>query len=124
MQAKRANDLSIHVHRIAIYEEVVSFSDCFRGLFTVPSEARLEQFRKKAAHRAEIYLNDDIYRQLLEIYTHCYESQVWLHIAEEDANKSPSVPHELQIRSEYKSVLNLLVPTIELIKSEIKLDDS
>ena len=32
-EAKRANEISLHVHKIEIYEEVLSFSDCFRGLF-------------------------------------------------------------------------------------------
>lgn len=56
-EAKRANDISVHVHKVEIYEEVLSFSDCFRGLFTVPSAERLETFKKKAVQRSEIYLS-------------------------------------------------------------------
>lgn len=46
-EAKRANDISLHVHKVEIYEEVISFSDCFRGLFNVPTAARLEAFKKR-----------------------------------------------------------------------------
>lgn len=53
-EAKRANLISLQVHKIEIYEEVIAFSDCFRGLFCVPTAERLETFKKKAVQRAEI----------------------------------------------------------------------
>ena len=121
-EAKRANDISLHVHKVEIYEEVLSFSDCFRGLFNVPTAARLEIFKKKAVQRAEIYLSEKVYLQLQEIYAHCSESEIWLSIAESQGHKTEDTPSELEVRSEYKSVLNLLYPVIQNIKAEAKLD--
>lgn len=121
-EAKRANDISLHVHKVEIYEEVLSFSDCFRGLFNVPTAARLETFKKKAVQRAEIYLSEKVYLQLQEIYAHCSESGIWLSIAESEGHKTEGTPSELEVRSEYKSVLNLLYPVIQSIKAEAKLD--
>lgn len=56
-EAKRANEISLHFKKVEIYEEVLSFSDCFRGLFSVPTAEWLEVFKKKAVQRAEIYLS-------------------------------------------------------------------
>lgn len=121
-EAKRANEISLHVHKVEIYEEVLSFSDCFRGLFTVPSAERLEAFKKKAVQRAEIYLSKEVHLQLQEIYKHCSESEIWLSIAESEGRQTEDTPNELEVRSAYKSVLNLLYPVIQSIKSEAKLD--
>lgn len=120
-EAKRANDISLHVHKVEIYEEVLSFSDCFRGLFTVPSAERLETFKKKAVQRAEIYLSNEVYLQLQKIYEHCHTNEIWLNIATSEACGT-DIPNELEVRSEYKSVLNLLYPVIQSIKAEAKLD--
>lgn len=122
-EAKRANEIALHVHKVEIYEEVVSFSDCFRGLFSVPTAERLEAFRKKAVQRAELYLSEETYLQLKEIYEHCNESEIWLSIAQ---NEGPAEgkPNELEVRSEYKSVLNLVYPVIQKIKAEAKLNDA
>lgn len=111
-EAKRANDISLHVHKVEIYEEVLSFSDCFRGLFTVPSAERLETFKKKAVQRAEIYLSNEVYLQLQKIYEHCHTNEIWLSIATSESCGT-DVPNELEVRSEYKSVLNLLYPAIQ-----------
>ena len=121
-EAKRGNDISLHVHKVEIYEEVLSFSDCFRGLFNVPTEARLETFRKKAVQRAEFYFSKEVHLQLQEIYTHCRRSEMWLSIAESDGYKTEDTRSELEVRSEYKSVLNLLYRVIQSIKAEAKLD--
>ena len=121
-EAKRANTISLHVYKIEIYEEVLSFSDCFRGLFSVPSEERLEAFRKKAVQRAEIYLSKEVHLQLQEIYRHCSESEIWLSIAEGEGLRTEDKPDALEVRSAYKSVLNQLYPVIQRIKAEAKLD--
>lgn len=121
-EAKRANDISLHVHKVEIYEEVLSFSDCFRGLFSVPTAERLETFRKKAVQRAEIYLSPEVHLQLQKIYEHCYTNEIWLDIATSEGAKTEDTPSELEVRSEYKSVLNLLYPVIQSIKAEAKLD--
>jgi hypothetical protein len=121
-EAKRANEISLHVHKIEIYEEVLSFSDCFRGLFTVPSEVRLESFRKKAVQRAEIYLSKEVHLQLQEIYNHCRENEIWLNIAESEGRRTENTPDELEVRSAYKSVLNLIYPVIQSIKAEAMVD--
>jgi hypothetical protein len=122
-EAKRANKIALHVHKVEIYEEVVSFSDCFRGLFTVPTAERLEKFKKNAVQRAELYLSNEVYLQLKEIYEHCNESEIWLSIAESEP-KMEGTPNHLEVRQEYKSVLNLLYPFIEKIKVEAKLNDA
>ncbi len=121
-EAKRANEISLHVHKVEIYEEVLSFSDCFRGLFSVPTAERLEAFKKRAVQRAEIYLSKAVHLQLQEIYEHCSKSEIWLSIAESEGHKTKDTPSELEVRSEYKSVLNLLYPVIQSIKAEAKLD--
>lgn len=123
-EAKKANAISLHVYKIEIYEEVMSFSDCFHGLFNVPSEDRLETFRKKAVQRAEIYLSKEVHLQLQEIYKHCAESEIWLSIAEGEGLQTEDKPNALEVRSEYKSVLNLLYPVIQRIKAEAKLDNA
>lgn len=120
-EAKRANDISLHVHKVEIYEEVLAFSDCFRGLLTVPSTERLETFRKKAVQRAEIYLSKEVHLELQKIYKHCSESEMWLSITENEDRKTPNVPNELEIRTAYKSVLNQLYPVIQSIKNEAKI---
>ena len=120
-EAKRANEIALHVHKVEIYEEVVAFSDCFRGLFNIPTEQRLETFQKKAVQRAEIYLSKEAHLQLKAIYDHCYEQQIWLDIAEREVRASVDTPNELEVRSSYKSVLRLLYPAIEKIKLEAKL---
>ena len=121
-EAKRANDISLHTNKVAIYEEVVSFSDCFRGLFSVPTYERLQQFQKNAVQRAEIYLSEEAYLQLKEIYSHCSDSEVWLNIATSEGQGSGERPSELEVRSDYKSVLNLLYRAIELIKTEAQIN--
>ena len=121
-EAKRANDISLHVHKVEIYEEVLSFTDCFRGLFSVPTAERLETFKKKAVRRAEIYLSKEVHLQLQEIYEHCSKGEIWLCIAKSEGLKTEDTPSELEVRSEYKSVLNLLYPVIQSIKAEAKLD--
>ena len=123
-EAKRANAIALHIHKVEIYEEVVSFSDCFRGLFSVPTAQRLETFGKKAVQRAELYLSEEVHLQLKEIYAHCIDSEIWLIIAESDGPKTESTPNNLEVRSEYKSVLNLLYPVIEKIKAEAKLSNA
>jgi hypothetical protein len=123
-EAKRANKIALHIHKVEIYEEVISFSDCFRGLFTVPTAERLEAFRKKAVQRADIYLSEEVYLQLKKIYEHCSENEIWLSIAESEGPKVEGTPNNLEVRSEYKSVLNLLYPVIEKIKAEAKLNDA
>ena len=121
-EAKRANEISLHIHKVEIYEEVLSFSDCFRGLFTVPSQERLEKFRKKAVLRSEIYLSKEVHLQLQAIYNHCHDSEIWLSIAESEGRRTEDIPSELEIRGSYKSVLNQLYPVIHAIKAEAKLD--
>ena len=122
-EAKRANNIALHVHKVEIYEEVVSFSDCFRGLFSVPTAERLEKFRKNAVQRAELYLSEEVYQRLKEIYGHCNESEIWLSIADSEP-KLEGTPNSLKVRQEYKSVLNLLYPVIEMIKVEAKLNNA
>ena len=114
----------MHVHKVEIYEEVVSFSDCFRGLFSVPTAERLETFKMKAVQRAELYLSVETHSQLKEIYEHCSTSEVWLSIAESEGRKTEDTPNGLEVRTEYKSVLNRLYPVIERIKSEAKLSNA
>lgn len=123
-EAKRANEIALHVHKVEIYEEVVSFSDCFSGLFCIPTAQRLEAFRKKAVQRAELYCSNETYLQLKAIYEHCSENQVWLSIAEREGSKTADTPNELEVRSEYKAVLSLLYPVIDRIKSEAKLSNA
>ena len=120
-EAKRANELALHFHKVEIYEEAVSFSDCFRGLFTVPTVERLEKFKKNAVQKAEIYLSQETYLLLKEIYGHCAESEIWLSIAESETTPEQNAPNNLEVRQEYKSVLNLLLPAIEKIKNEVKI---
>jgi len=120
-EAKKANEISLHIHKVQIYEEVISFSDCFRGLFTVPSISRLEQFRKLAVLRSEIYLSVEIYEELKSVYNHCYENEIWLSVVTGESYDSSTGPNELEIRSRYKSILELLYPLIEKIKIEAKL---
>ena len=124
IEAKRANKISLHIHKVEIYEEVLSFSDCFRGLFSIPTEDRLEIFRKKAVQRAEIYLSKEVHFQLKEIYEHCRSSEIWLNIAASDGGNKDNMPSKFELRSEYKSVLNKLYPTIQNIKAEAKLNQS
>lgn len=120
---RRANEIALHICKVEIYEEVISFSDCFRGLFSVPTENRLEKFKKNAVQRAELYFSEEVYLQLKEICEHCYESESWLSIAESDDKKQEWIPNNLEIRQAYKSILDLLYPVIEKIKAEAKLND-
>lgn len=120
-EAKRANEISLHVHKVEIYEEALSFSDCFRGLFSIPTAERLEVFNKKAVQRSEIYLSKEVHIQLKKIYEHCSKNEIWLIIASNGGLKTEDTPSELEVRSEYKSVLNLLYPVIQSIKVEAKL---
>lgn len=122
MEAKKANKISLHFQKVEIYEEVMTFSDCFRGIFSVPTEQRLEQFRKEGVNRAEIYFSEEVHRQLQEIYSHCNDSEVWLRLAQDKDQNDIDVPTELTVRAEYKSVLNLLYPVIQLMKNELKLN--
>lgn len=59
--------------------------------------------------------------QLKEIYEHCSKSEIWLSIATSAEVKTEEVPSVLEVRSEYKSVLNLLYPVIQSIKAEAKI---
>lgn len=121
-EAKRANEISLHIHKVEIYEEVLSFSDCFRDLFSVPTPERLEKFKKNAVQRAEIYLSKEVHLQLQKIYEHCSTNEIWLDIATSEGAKTEDTPNELEVRSEYKRVLSLLYPVIQSIKAEAKLD--
>jgi len=121
-EAKKANEISLHAYKVQIYEEVVSFSDCFRGLFTVPSASRLEQFKKFAVQRSEIYLSPEVYEQLNSVYKHCYDQEIWLGVVANESYDPSTGPNELEVRSSYKSVLQLLYPLIEKIKIEAKLN--
>jgi C4-dicarboxylate-specific signal transduction histidine kinase len=121
-EAKRANKISLHFKQVEIYEEVMTFSDCFRGIFSVPNVARLEQFRKQAVNRADIYFSDEVQRYLKEIHTHCSDSEVWLRISQDKDQVGVVVPHELEIRSEYKSVLNLLYPVLKIMRNELNIN--
>lgn len=86
-QSKRANELALHAQKVAIYEEVVSFSDCFRGFFAVPTSERLDQFKKNAVQRGELYLSEAAYSRLNEIYKHCRDSEIWLSIANSEGRR-------------------------------------
>jgi hypothetical protein len=123
-EAKLANEISLHASKVAIYEEVVSFSDCFRGLLSVPTSDRLQQFKRNAVQRSELYLSNEAHLLLLEIYNFCKDSEIWLDIASGDEKGSGHVPSELEVRQEYKSVLNLLYPAIERIKKESKIESA
>lgn len=123
-EAKRANEISLHAMKVAIYEEVVSFSDCFRGFFTVPSYERLQQFQKNAVQRAEIYLSSEAHQKLVEIFSHCSESEMWLSIAQSESEDNRAKPNKLEVLAEYKAVLNLLYPAIEQIKNEAKIESA
>lgn len=121
-EAKKANAIALHSKKVAIYEEVISFSDCFRGLFSVPTYKRLQQFRKRAVHRAEIYLSAEAYEQLKRVYEHCAEQEVWLSIATSEGNGGADKPSELEVRQKYKSVLDLLYPALDLVRHEARID--
>jgi len=123
-EAKKANEISLHFYKVEIYEEVVSFSDCFTGVFTVPSISRLAQFQKKAVQRAELYLPTELYVELKSIYEHCYENEVWLGVVNGEHYNAETGPNELEVRSKYKSILNKLYPLIEKIKLEAKLNNA
>jgi len=120
-EAKRANQISLRFDKIEIYEEVLSFSDYFRGVFNIPTAERLERFRKQAVQRAEIHLSSDVYLQLQKTYKHCSENEIWLSIAEGGDAVNSGVPSVLEIRSEYTSVLELFYPVIEKIRNVVKL---
>lgn len=121
-EAKRSNKLTLHFKMVEIYEEVLNFSDCFRGIFTVPSAQRLENFRLNAVRSSELYFSEEIVKSLKDIYSHCSEQETWLSIAE---GRNPTkiegvdLPSDLEIRSEYKYVLNMIYPTLDLMKKEI-----
>jgi len=121
-ETKKANEISLHIHKVEIYEEVLSFLDCFRGLFNVPTAERLEVFRKKAVQRAEIYLSKEVHCQLVKIYEYCRESEMWLSIASSKDRKAEDIPNELEVRQKYKSVLGLLNPVIRNIKTGAKIN--
>lgn len=123
-ETKKANRIALHIHKVEIYEEVVSFSDCFRGLFTVPSEERLERFKKKAVQRAELYLSEEVHLELKKIYEHCSLNEMWLSVVEGEGYEAENAPTDLEVRKEYKAVLNLLYSVIEKIKAEAKLNDA
>lgn len=107
---------------LEIYEDVLTFSDCFRGLFTVPTPERLEKFRLNAVRYSELYFSERVSKGLQEIYSHCIEQEIWLSIAEDRATvpvEGVKLPHVLEIRSEYKAVMELLLPVLENMKKEI-----
>lgn len=121
-EAKNANKIALHYKMVEIYEEVSAFADCFRGIFTVPSSVRLEQFRVKGLHKSELYFSKQVYEKLREAYGHCNEQDIWLKISQDEEQKRISgvdIPHEFVIRSEYKDVLNILYPVLEQMKKEI-----
>lgn len=120
-EAKKANRISLQFQKVEIYEEVVTFSDCFRGLFSVPTEKRLEQFRLKALNLSELYFSEKIYNQLKEIYTHCRNSEMYLSVVQ-DNKSDKDLPSEIEIRHDYKSVLGLLYHVIEEMKNEIRIE--
>lgn len=122
-EAKQANKISLHVHKIEIYEEVVAFSDCFRGFFSVPTVERLEAFKKKAVQRAEIYLSEEVHEELQAIYAHCADNEIWLSIAESEG-EAEGKPNSLKVRKEYKAVLERIYPVIQKIKEEAKISDA
>lgn len=124
-EAKRANRIALQRPKLDIYEEAISFSECFTGLFCVPTAARLETFKKRAVQAAEIHLSQEVFLQLKAIYDHCAESEVWLQIAqraEVEGRQHDDIPNELEVRAEYKAVRDLLYPAIESIKREVKID--
>lgn len=124
-ESRKANKISLQFEKVEIYKDVITFTDCFRGLFSVPTYERLDQFRQKAVNLSEIYFSDEVYKQLQEIHSLCNNSQMYLSVVE-DTEKNESItddlPSELEVRREYKSVLNLLYPVIEDMKKELKID--
>ena len=121
-EAKKANKIALHFKMVEIYEEVLSFTDCFRGIFTVPSSIRLEQFRSKGLKRSELYFSKTIQEQLKTVYAHCNEQDVWLKLSQDSEQKKISgidVPHEFTIRHEYKNILGILYPALEQMKKEL-----
>jgi hypothetical protein len=121
-EAKRANAISLHSYKVGIYEEVLSFVDSFRGFLGVPSEGRLEEFRKKAVQRAEIYLSKEAHLHLQEIYKHCRDSEMWLSVAESEGIQPEDRPDVLEVKTAYQSVVDRLYLVIERIKAEAKLE--
>lgn len=127
MEAKHANRIALQRPKLMIYEEAISFSECFTGLFCIPTAARLETFKKKAVQASEIYMSRDVFLQLKAIYDHCAESEVWLQIAqraEAEGRLHDDILNELEVRAEYKAVRDLLYPAIESIKREVTLDQA
>lgn len=123
-EAKKANEISLNLNKVAIYEEMVSFSDCFRGLFNLPTRERLNQFNKNAVQRSEIYLTPAAHQRLVEIFKYCCENQIWLEIAENVGGSQGNKSGELEVRKKYKEVLSLLYPAIEKIKNEAKINNA
>lgn len=121
-EAKKANEISLHFKKLEIYEEVISFTNCFHGLFNVPTAERLKTFQTSAVQRAEIYLSNEVFLRLQEIYTHCNTSEIWLSIAQGETRQGDgNMPSELEVRREYKLVLEMLYPVIQVIKTEARI---
>jgi len=124
LYAKRTSiKLAMHFKMVEIYEDVLNFSDCFRGLFSVPTPERLESFRFNAVRNSELYFSEKVLNGLEEVYSHCIEQETWLSIAE-DRNSVPiegiKLPPVIEIRSEYKAVMALILPVLKNMKIEIK----
>lgn len=121
-EAKKANKLALHFKMLDIYEDVLTFSDCFRGLFSVPTPERLEKFRLNAVRYSELYFSERVSKGLQEVYSHCIGQETWLSIAEDRTSvpvEGIKLPHELEIRGEYKAVMELLLPILDNMKKEI-----
>jgi hypothetical protein len=122
-EAKKANKISLHFKMLEIYEDVLNFSDCFRGIFNVPTPERLEKFRIFSVRNSELYFSESVSKGLSKVYEHCIEQETWLAIAEDRTTVKvvgPKLPHVFEIRGEYKDVLNLLYPILEQMKEEVK----
>ena len=121
-EANRANKLALHFKMVEIYEDVLNFSDCFRGIFNVPTPERLEKFRLNAVRNSELYFSELVSKKLQEVYSHCMEQETWLSIAEKRTSvpvEGAKLPHVIEIRSEYKAVMELILPVLEKMKAEI-----
>ena len=121
-EARKANRISLQFEKVDIYKEVISYSDCFRGLFSVPTAQRLEQFKKQAVELSEIYFSQGIHSQLREVYSHCSNCEMYLSVVQDNSDDRNEFPSEHEIRSDYKAVLEKLYPVIEQMKNELKIN--
>ena len=121
-KAKKVTDLSLHYEKLEVFEELLSFEDCFRGLFSFPSEARLEQFKKNAVNRSDFYFSKDIAGELHNIYGECRRRKIWLDV---DGSRSDEMETtaSAEARKDFKSMLKLINPTIFKVKNAVRLKD-